>query len=86
MRFNKGDKKVVEAFLDKQPAVSKKLRTDGRRLDGLWMGGLGIAQWQPSGTRRGGEIVFFDLGSKAAQTVQRAIRRNAGSIPIKWGN
>ena len=75
MRFNKGDKKVVEAFLDKQPAESRKLSTDGKRLDGLWMGGMGIAEWKH------GKIVFTDLGSKAAQTVQRAIVRAA---PKNW--
>jgi hypothetical protein len=68
-------RKVVLAFLDKHPASSSKLSTDGRKLDGLWMGGSGIAEWS------GGKIVFNDLGSRSAQTVQRQIRRLA---PASW--
>ena len=68
-------RKVVLAFLDKHPASSSKLSTDGRRLDGMWMGGRGIAEWS------GGKIVFNDLGSRSAQTVQRQIRRLA---PASW--
>lgn len=69
------DKKVIAAFLDKKAASSKKLETDGRRLDGSWMGGRGIAEWT------NGRIALPDLGSRAAQKYQRAIRR---AVPKKW--
>lgn len=68
-------KKVVMAFLDKRSADSAKLRTDGKRLDGLWMGGRGIAEWV------GDKIVLNDLGSRSAQTIQNIIRREA---PANW--
>jgi hypothetical protein len=68
-------KRVVFSFLDKRADSSPKLSTDGKRLDGLWMGGRGIAEWV------GGKIVFHDLGSRSAQTVQRLIRRLS---PASW--
>jgi hypothetical protein len=74
-KLGKGDQKTIDAFLDKKKADSKKLSTDGKRLDGNWMGGRGIAEW------KSGKIVFHDLGSKAAQTVQRAIKKKA---PRNW--
>ena len=47
------------------PLSSKRLTTDGKTLDGIWMGGNGIATRNTQG-------FFFieDIGSKAAQTVQ----------------
>ena len=76
------DKAVIMAFIDQKPAESKKLLTNGLRLDGLWMGGSGIAHWE------GGRIVMNDLGSRSAQTVQNYLKketpknlmRTAGSI------
>lgn len=69
------DKQVIDAFLDKKSADSKKLSTDGTRLDGSWMGGSGIAKWVDD------KIQFNDLGSKAAQTVQNAVKKAA---PKNW--
>lgn len=69
MRLTPADQKVIKAFYDHSPAESKKLITDGQVLDGMWMGGSSIAEWD------GGKIKFNDLGSKAAQTVQNAIKR-----------
>lgn len=71
------DRKVIDSFTEKRADESKKLRTDGRRLDGIWMGGTGIASWES------GKIVFHDLGSRSAQTVQRAIRKIAPSGWLK---
>jgi hypothetical protein len=68
---NKSDKDVLKAFLAHQPAEGTKLRTDGQTLDGVWMGGSGIAQWQ------GDKIYTKDLGSKSAQIVQRALSKMA---------
>lgn len=70
------DSKVISAFLDHLSANSKKLSTDGRRLDGNWMGGDNIARWGSDD-----KIHFEDLGSRAAQTYQRAIVRAA---PKNW--
>lgn len=58
---------VVKAFLNHEPGESAKLATDGVRLDGLWMGGTGIAQWDK------GHVYFNDLGSNAAAKVQKAV-------------
>lgn len=76
-KLTKGDKRVIDAFIDQRPAESKKLISDGTHLDGLWMGGAGIAWWGPKYTT----IRMQDLGSKAAQTVQRAI---AKKVPRNW--
>jgi len=70
-RLSKGDQKVIRAFADKKKATSKKLDSDGTRLDGTWMGGRGIAEW------KGGKIHTKDLGSRSAQTVQKALRKYA---------
>jgi len=71
--FTLGDKdrKVIDAFTSQQAAQGNKLSTDGTKLDGHWMGGSGIAEW------RNGKIHFNDLGSRAAQTVQNAVRKSA---------
>lgn len=39
------DKKVINAFTDGKPATSRLLDTDGKRLDGMWMGGDDLAHW-----------------------------------------
>lgn len=45
-RFNKSDRAVLRAFADQEPAESKRLSSDGKRLDGNWMGGREIAYWK----------------------------------------
>lgn len=70
------DKKVIRAFTEHRPAEGKRLSTDGQRIDGLWMGGQKIAIWGD-----GDQIHFHNLGSKAAETVQRAIARE---VPKNW--
>lgn len=76
MTIGKTDKAVIDAFTDKKAASGNKLTTDGKRLDGNWSGGTGIAEWGTDG-----KIHFKDLGSKAAQQVERAVRKNA---PKNW--
>ena len=71
------DHKVVKAFTEKKALDSKHLETDGKTLDGNWMGGRGIAEW------KGDQIHFNDLGSRAAQTVQHAIRREAAPADLE---
>jgi len=71
---------VINAFIDQKPAESKKLLTNGMRLDGVWMGGSNIAHWE------GGRIVTNDLGSKAAQTVQNFLKRNTPKNLLRTAN
>ena len=71
MQLGVKDKRVIKAFISHEHATGHKLSTDGVRLDGHWMGGSNIAEWLD------GSIAFHDLGSRAAQTVQRAVQRAA---------
>lgn len=71
MRLGKYDKNVIRAFTEKRGVTGFKLGTDGVKLVGFWMGGDTIAEWKD------GKIHFYDLGSKAAQTVQNAVMREA---------
>lgn len=73
--LGKKDKDVINAFTDHVPMEGNKLRTDGQKLDGIWMGGDGIAHWNA------GRIYFNDLGSKSAQQVQSAIKK---IVPKYW--
>ena len=75
----KKDKAVIRAFLDRKAMEGAKLTTDGKSLDGMWMGGKGIAIWNPKGDGKG--IIINELGSKAAQSVQNALRKVA---PKAW--
>lgn len=67
--LTKKDKAVVAAFLAGESAESKKLITDGERLHGQWMGGNDLAYWSE------GQVVLPDVGTRSAQTVQRAVVR-----------
>jgi len=75
LTLNKKDKTVIRAFSEKESGESKHLSTDGKTLDGSWMGGNKIAEWV------GGKIQINDLGSRAAQTVQRSLKKEA---PANW--
>lgn len=76
MRLGIRDHKVLAAFVDRKPLDGHKLSTNGQHVDGYWLGGKRIAEWS------GGQIVFNDLGSRAAQSVQRAIRRHAAPAQL----
>lgn len=73
--LTRADRSVLNAFLGQQAASGNKLDTDGVTLDGLWMGGRGIASWHM------GKIEFHDLGSRVAQQIQRVISSMA---PAAW--
>ena len=62
------DMKVLRSFLNKQEAEGKKLSTDGRRLDGNWLGGSNIAEW------KGDKMHLHDTGSRAGQAWQKKIQ------------
>lgn len=70
------DGNVLVAFTDRRALESKKLSTDGHRLDGNWMGGSRIAWWGADD-----KIHFGDLGSKTAEKYQKLIRTIA---PKNW--
>lgn len=71
VRLGVKDKRVIEAFIRHERADGLKLSTDGHRLDGLWMGGSGLAEWID------GSISLPDPGGRSGQLVQRAVRRAA---------
>lgn len=75
LRLTPKDKKVIQAFLDHKEEKGTNLSTDGKKLDGLWMGGNGIAVWE------GDTFDLRDVGSKTSQIVQNAIRKEA---PANW--
>jgi hypothetical protein len=77
LKLGKNDKRVVMAFLDKKSMDGNKLSTDGKRLDGNWMGWNKIAEW------KGGKIVTTNLGSRAADTVQRYLRKEGPANDFK---
>lgn len=77
MKLTSADHAVIKAFYDKDQAQSKYLMTNGQVLDGLWIGGSSIAEWD------GGKIKFNDLGSTAAQTVQNAVKRSVPKNSLK---
>lgn len=71
------DKAVLRAFIDQKPAEGKKLYTDGKTLDGLWIGGNGVAEWV------NGKIQLNELGSRSGQALHRLIKKMAAPFDIK---
>lgn len=86
LTLGKADKAVIDAFIDGNSAESKKLITDGRRLDGLWMGGNGLA------SNNGGNIVLGEGRPhvKSDEVVIRALKKMTprsyykGSAADRW--
>lgn len=77
MRLGISDHKVIRDFVDQKPNHNGvKLDTDGSMLDGLWLGGRGIAAWHDD------QICFSDLGSKSGDAVQRAVRGHASPYQL----
>jgi hypothetical protein len=72
-----GDKKVIQAFLDKQVDNSKHFTSTGQRLDGNWFGGMGIAQWD------GNKIDMPMPSGRLIQGIQRVIRELASPRLLK---
>jgi len=44
--LHKTNKKVVDSFLFKEKGASKFLKSDGKKLDGVWKGGEKLAWWK----------------------------------------
>jgi hypothetical protein len=73
MSLTDKDKRVIEAFTEKQPLDSRHLSTDGRRLDINGLGGRGVAEWKELGGGTGWRIILRDLGKKSQEPVHRYI-------------
>ena len=69
LRLGKKDKATIRDFTFRREDWGTKLHSSGKELNGNWMGGRGIAFWD------GDKIYFTDLGSKAAETVQRYLKK-----------
>lgn len=73
LTLGKTDKAVIKAFAEKKKAESKKLESTGTSLDGLWMGGKGIAEW------KSGKIHLGPNAGRSIQTVQRFLMKKAAA-------
>jgi hypothetical protein len=80
VRLGIRDHKVIAAFVDGHAAEGHKLATDGEHLDGNWLGGSCIAEWAEG--ERGRQIVFRETGSRAAESVKRAVRHHAAAYML----
>ena len=69
LKLGKKDKAVLAAFADGKAAEGPKLSTDGKRLDGSWMGGNGLAAW------KGGKVHVADSGVRSGDVVKRALKK-----------
>lgn len=74
MRLGIRDQKVLAAFAEKRSADGDKLSTDGKRIDGHWLGGSRLAYWER------GQIHTPDRGSRAADAIQKQLRRHAAPV------
>jgi Zn finger protein HypA/HybF involved in hydrogenase expression len=72
-RLGKPDKRVLNAFSEKEAADSKKLTTDGKQLDGNWIGGRKIAWWE-------GDKVYVRTSSRTEVTIVRALKKVVPAI------
>lgn len=79
MKLSNKDHLVIRAFTEQRTARGDKLDTDGARLDGSWMGGSKIAYWV------GDQIFFSDLGSRAAESVKKAVIAEAAPNTVPTG-
>ena len=78
MRLTVKDKKVINDFIDRKSigSHSRRLVTDGHKLDTYGLGGGTLARWST-----GNKIVFNDRGTVSEQTVRRYILK---LIPPRW--
>jgi len=68
MRPSDNDRRVIEAFLNREYASSKHLATNGFTLDGKWPGGR-IAAWN------NGQVIFPADDTRVVARFQRAVQR-----------
>jgi len=78
--LTKSDKRVIRAFASRMPDASKLLASDGTRLDGLFMGGGGLAHWS------GSKLHLPESGGKISESIQRAVSRAVAPMDIAAGS
>lgn len=69
-------KQVIMSFLEQRPDSCKYLQTDGKVLNGRWMGGKRIAYWKDD------KIISGMPSGKSAQTIIHAIEKLAPKSKI----
>jgi hypothetical protein len=69
LKLSKSDKQVIQNFVNKKSGGNRKFSTNGRELNGNWMGGDKIAFWLKD------KLVMGPLDSRSKQTVQRFVRK-----------
>jgi hypothetical protein len=70
------DKKVLEAFSEKQPADGKWLTTDGQVLEKMGLGGEQVAHWE--------EDYVYVTSTESAKSDESIIRGLKEVIPRNW--
>ena len=70
LKLSPKNKRTILAFIHKEKASDKKFSTDGKVLDGLWMGGNKIAWWD-------GDKVNTVVTGRASQTVSKFVNKNS---------
>jgi len=80
--LTKLDKRVLMAFIDQKSGESKRLTSDGERLDGNWLGGNKIAYWVD------GKMEFGEgrPHGRSDQTIIRFLRKNTPKFWLKEKN
>ena len=76
-RIPAAEKKTIEHFVQGKPHGSKSLSTDGKKLDGAWIGGSGLASHQNN------EIHVRQALGNVSQTYHNAIHKEAKKQTIK---
>ena len=81
MKLGIKDERVLRAFAEHKALEGHKLSTDGRSLDGHWMGGRNLAVWRRG--KRGMQIHLPDTGGRVGQSIQRALKRHAAPVDFE---
>lgn len=66
------DKKVIQAFVNQEPAEGKLLYTDGKTLEKLGMGRQNIANWSKDGQKI---MITAIMDSKSTESVLRYMKK-----------
>jgi hypothetical protein len=70
-KMSKKNMAVIQAFLNREPATSNKLNTDGSTIDILALGGNGVAWWD------GETINYRDSSGRIDQALIRTIQKQS---------
>jgi len=72
MKIGRREKGIIWAFLDRLAVPGDKLQSTGESLEAAWKERQKIASWNNDN-----RIIFTDTSSRAVETVQEAVRREA---------